>query len=344
MLSKLLDLFPRIVKEAPEYFGDQQFVQGVIVNLTGSVIEFVMLAVLLPIAWALWKKFASRGPRAVVQMRFMNVYAKLSDIFLDLGSLGSFKDRMPILLQEHDKNPSEKLTKNGFDNSLVQRLFVVKASLLSDIPAYRKLIEGRSLDDLRRYQSECRKLSEDLHRLAGMVNHFPTLQSSILLVDTMVGALGEFMDDAIDGPLGSGMDSWKSYQLVQLIEHIVEFIDHDYRRRDQLIHSVLNWRNFRGVLPMLFLLPFIWTYRVAGIRWAIIRGQRYHDPWASESILDRLKEWKVQNGYSDTRAAAELGIQVSDYQAYENDYKRPTEQAYVDIANRLVKDFRRPQP
>ena len=338
MLSDLFDLFPRILRDAPEYFGDRQFVQGVIVELTGSAIEFVLLAMLLPVAWSLWKHFQSRRPRAIVQVLFMNFFSRLTNIFLDLGSLGSFRDRLPTLLEESDNNPSGKLTKNGFNNNLMQLLFVVKTSLLSDIPEYRRRIEGKTLDDIRRYQLECRTLSEDLHRLAGMVNHFPSLQSNILVVDTMVGALSEFMDGAIDSPHGSGIDSWGSFQLVQFIEKVVEFIDNDYRKREQLIDSVRNWREFRSVLPLLYRLPFILTRRFAGIRWSIIRGQRYRDPWASKSVVDLLREWKVQNGYEDSEAAAEFGIDVREYQAYERGYKRPKGKTLADISNRLAND------
>ena len=113
-----MTLLNRLLEEFPNYYGTQDYVRGVLVEITGIAIEVVLLSILVPVALLIHRHFRTRPLRSQAQYYFMRVYSRIADIFLDFGPFASFKDRLPILLDELERNPKSKVLRHGLSNRL----------------------------------------------------------------------------------------------------------------------------------------------------------------------------------------------------------------------------------
>lgn len=194
LLNRLLELLNRLLEEFPSYIGTQEYVHGLLVQITGTAIEVALLLILVPFVFKIYRHFRTRHLRSLTQIYFMSVYNKIADIFLDLGSITSFKDAFPILIDELDENPNSKVLKHGLGYDLSHKLLIL-SRLFSDEEPYRKLVQKKRAGDFERYSSICKECDEDFAMLVG-VSDIPRIKEELFKTRQLLYALRKLMDES----------------------------------------------------------------------------------------------------------------------------------------------------
>lgn len=330
-----MTLLNSFLEEFPNYFGTQDYIRGVLVEMTGITIEVILLSILVPGVLLIHHHFRTRPLRVHAQFYFMRVYNRIAAIFLDLSSFVTFKDILPILLDELEKNPKSKILRHGFTYSLGEKLLVL-SRLLSDENAYLKHIQSKRAGDFERYSSICKECDVDIAQLI-VLSALPRIQEELFRVQQLLSAIREFMDDSAKRTENEGLDLYTSREIVKMVGVITRIIEKDYREREKLIASVRHFQEFKSLIPLLLKVPYVLARRFFGIAVCRMQKKPYRDIMSASSFPEKLKEWREKHNLTPNELAIEFGISLKEYIAFENGYKQPKGELYVKLCNRIYR-------
>ena len=116
----------RISEEYALYFGTQDYIRGVLVEMTGIVIEVLVLSITIPIILHVTRRIRTRPIRLAADFYLFQVFHKIARIFLDMAAVSDIR---PILEEEMSKNRQFLIVSHPLYGNLENVLFVLEKCL-----------------------------------------------------------------------------------------------------------------------------------------------------------------------------------------------------------------------
>jgi hypothetical protein len=329
-------IFRKLVQEFVEYSQTQDYVHGVFVELTGTIIEIILLLILLPIVLYIIRKFQTRRVRATVDFYLFQIFHKVTGILL---AMMSTEDISPILEEEQKKDRKFVIFSHHPYGNLENKLFVLN-KLLSEKEKFRQELKKRTLDDFEKYARICEKCMDEVDRLITIFVRLPGAQKDLLNTRAAIYPLRDITYQIIEDIRRSDKepDKWSIdiYSVEKFAKGLIKFIGITFQKRKKLIDSA--WKHhyylrfFRQwVLP----LPYVLVRRRISIWICRLKKKPYRDPVTGSYVSDYLVEWRTKNGFSIQQAAEILGMPEKEYRDYEYGYRKPSEERYNPMRKHL---------
>ena len=154
-------IIKKIIQQFDVYSKTPDYINGVIVEITGIAIEILLLAILVPIFLYLFKLWKSRRTRFIGNFYLFQIFHKISRIFL---SLASIKDILPLLLKEMEEAPGFEIKSHYIYGNLENVFFVLKSYVFSD-PALLETVRPKELDEIRELGLKAENIINEIDRL-----------------------------------------------------------------------------------------------------------------------------------------------------------------------------------
>lgn len=245
-------------------------------EMTGIVIEVVLLSILVPLVLYLVHKLRTRYIRSMVDFYLFQIFHKLTRMFLDMASIN---DIMPILIKEMEKDPEFKIFAHKFYGNLENILFVLNDTFCQH-DVFRKEIEKKSLEDFVRYRDISERCLEEMDRLITMLIGLPRIQGELFNMRILVYGLRDMMEKAIQEVDKVGQDSSRtkffySYDVATQAILLTKIIGTIFNKRRKLIDSIMKHKEWFSKLRLLLSLPYLAVRTWVGRRVCQLRGKPY---------------------------------------------------------------------
>jgi hypothetical protein len=316
-------------------------VHGVLVELTGIIIEVILLLIMVPVVLYVVRKLQTRRVRATVDFYLFQIFHKITGMLLDMASI---KETDPILMGDPKKSrkPKEynhRLLGRRLYGNLENKLLTLN-EILAEKDKFDKEVEKRTLDDFEKYARICEKCMDEIDRLIMIFIRLSSVQKELLktraaiypLRDATYQIIEEIRELHKKSP-GSSIDA---YWFQRLAKMVIKFIDITFQKRKKLIDSVMKHEYYskffrRWVLP----LPYVLARRRISLWICRLKKKRYRDPHLYPYVSDMLVEWRTKNGFNIKQAAKILGMPEKEYRDYEYGYREPNMERFEMLRKHL---------
>ena len=106
----------RLISEFGEYYHTSDYVRGVLVEITGTLIEVLLLSITVPIILYFVRRARTRPIRFMVDFYLFQIFNQVTRMFLRMASIG---DLQLILLEEQRRNPNIEIFSHFVYGNLV---------------------------------------------------------------------------------------------------------------------------------------------------------------------------------------------------------------------------------
>ncbi|MFA4918193.1 MAG: helix-turn-helix transcriptional regulator [Thermodesulfovibrionales bacterium] len=333
----------RLITEFGEYHYTPDYVRGVLVEITGILIEVLLLSIAVPVIFYFVRRVRTRPIRAMVDFYLFQIFHKVTRMFLRMASIS---DLMPIIAEEQKHNPKFEIYSHFVYGNLENILFVLKRTFAKG-DTFRTEVDKRSIDDFKEFRTISDRCLEEIDRLAAMLVGVPDIQQELFQMRILVYPLRDLYDEVITDIKDSEKEPFRrnlhSYDVQQQAEQLTTIIDSIFTKRRKLIDSMMKHQQWRSYAQLFLSIVRRW----AQIRICRFRRRPYRDFIAPSPVPDMLQEWRERDQMSREQAAQTLGIPVREYSDYENGYRQPAMhlwekvKPYLRKANDVIKEKQR---
>ncbi|OGO96319.1 MAG: hypothetical protein A2Z93_14890 [Curvibacter sp. GWA2_64_110] len=302
------------------YFGTQDYIRGVLVEVTGIVIEVVVLSITIPIILHVIRRVRTRPIRVAADFYLFQVFHKIARIFLDMATVSDIR---PILEKERRENRQLLIVSHPLYGNLENIIFVLE-KILTEKNLFCSEVRKRSSKEFKQYRLAAERCIDEIDRLAAMTVEVPGLQSEIFSMRMLAYPLRDQMEKMIETLQESEDCSIRQDFVVAdihaLAKQITERIGAIFKERRKLIDSMRNLWVFR----MLFAAPIVFIRRLIVLPYCRIAGKPFRDYIFQSPWPDMLEKWRQEKEITKEQAAETLELAVNEYRDIEMGYREPT--------------------
>lgn len=308
-----------LIKEYSLYVGTPDYWRGVLVEITGIVIEVCLLSITIPIVLHLVRRMQTRPIRIAVDFYLFQVFHKITRMFLEMANASDIK---PILAEETRRNNKFVPTSHPLYGDLDDILFVLEMIFAKD--SFRAEVNKRSAEEFEKYHDTVVRCIDEIDRLAAMSSQIPGLQNEIFSMRMLAYPLRDVLDDVIKALRASDPDSHRkkfaAADVHVLAERVTEGIGTIFQNRRKQIDSVISFR----VLGMLLALPIVFFRRWIVLYYCRFTGKPFRDSACPSPWPKLISRWQRKMGFTQQQAMEALGFTVRDFSEIEMGYREPT--------------------
>ncbi len=324
-------LLSRFLSEYLGYYHSQEYMRGVLVEMTGIVIEIVILSIAVPLILYFVHRYRTRHIRFMVDFYLFQIFHKITRMFLDMASIN---DISPILEKEMTKDPTFVIFAHRVYGNLDNILYVLK-NTFSDNDTFRMEIDKKSLEDFVRYRAIAERCLEEIDRLTVMLIPIPRVQEELFKMRILIYELRDMIEQTIEAINQSEDKIFHLYLFDEQAAHLTQIINSIFNKRRRLIDSTMKHRKWFSNIRLLFSWPYIVVRPWVELRICQLRGKPYRDFRYQGSTAKILTEWREKHGLTLEQAAQAFGIPTKDYKKYEYGYRIPEMNIRDSIINHL---------
>jgi hypothetical protein len=329
-------LMARLISEFANYHETTDYVHGVLVEVTGTVIEVVLLVITIPGIVYFVQKIRSRPIRATADFYLFQIFHKITRVFL---SMAGIDDITPILAEEQNRNPQFERYSHFVYGNLENKLFALKKTFAKE-DDFRTQIEHRTLSEFEEYRDTAERCLDEMDRLTAMLVGIPRVQQELfemrILVYPLRDLCAQIAEDMRRSTDGKAIQKrGHAYDLERMAEQLTEEIEKIFTKRRKLIDSMVEHRRKRAIGHMFLTLPYVVIRRWMTIRLCRLKGTTYRDFISPSPIPDMLQEWRTFREITQEQAAEVWGIPLNDYCDYEQGYRHPPMMVWEEIKPEL---------
>ena len=310
----------RISEEYALYFGTQDYIRGVLVEMTGIVVEVVVLSITIPIILHVIRRIRTRPIRVAADFYLFQVFHKIARIFLNMAAVSDIR---PFLEEEMSKNRQFLVASHPMYGNLENILFVLE-KCLAERDRFSSEVRRRSLKEFKQYRQAAEKCIDEIDRLAAMTMDVPGLQSEIFSMRMLAYPLRDQMEEMIE-TLQESKDRSVRQDLVvdeiyTLAKQIAERIGTIFKERRKLIDSMRD----RWVFRLLLAVPIVFLRRWIVLPYCRVVGKPFREYIFPSPWPDMLEKWRQEREITKEQAAEAVGLAVKEYRDIEMGYRDPT--------------------
>jgi len=322
-------ILSQIIKEFSQYYTTQDYLRGVLVEITGIAIEVLFLSIAIPIILSLVRYFRTRPIRLMADFYLFQIFHKITRMFLDMAAV---TDIMPILLKEMEKDDNFRIFSHYIYGNLENILFVLKKTF-SKTDTFCRELEKKSLDDFIRYQSIVCRCLDEIDRLATILVGLPKLQKELFSMRILVYPLRDIIEERLEDLRTREHQDRKihPYDVKRMADQITGQIKVAFLKRRKLIDSTMKYRTWFSNFLLIASLPYVLLRRFIALHICRLRKKPYRDFIYPSSAPDILRTWRTENGIGVDQAANIIGVSQKVYREYELGYKEPDKNAWTII-------------
>lgn len=316
-------IISRLINEYSSYRVTDDYIRGILVELTGTAIEILILSITIPLIFIALRRIRTRPMRAMVDFYLFQVFHKIARLFLDMASVN---DVLSVLGEEQKKNPNLKIYSSAYYGNLENLLFVMNKAI-DDANAFSKSIKCKKLEDFQRYCTICERCLEEVDRLTAMLAGVPNVQEELFHIRILIFPLRDLMEECAADKSSAGNDKLHkhdhTYEILRSSKMLSLALQAIFMKRRKLIDSISKHQLWASTAMLFLSIPFIILrrpiYRFI-CRLKKIPYRDYPDPSDTPEIL---LAWRTERGLSIDNAASILGITKEEYHDLEFGYKEP---------------------
>jgi DNA-binding XRE family transcriptional regulator len=324
----------KFLSEFNEYSQTIDYSQGVMVELTGTLIEVLLLSLTIPLILYLVRRFRSRYIRAQVDFYLFQIFHKITRMLLRMASYDD--------VFHYEKETGCICGQYGHMvyGNLESIIFALK-NIISNGNAFEKEVKKRTLAEFEEFLSISNRCIEEIDRLTAMLTALPKVQLALFEIRILAYPLRDFCEDVVkDLEKQSDQSSSSHYfGFERTIHELIAMIDTIFQKRRKLIDSMMKYQRWSSMARMILYSPYLLIHRVVGIKWCRLKKRPYKDPVAPSHIADMLLEWRSHCDITQEQAAEIWGISLEDYYDYEQNYKRPPMEIWEKVKPVLREAF-----
>lgn len=309
-----------IIHEIQRFVQTKEYLDGLIVAFCGVVLEIIILLIAIPVVINIMHRIQTRKTQAIVDFYLFQMFHKITRMFL---SVACIDDIRPILEEEQKKNPNIEIYGHFIYGNLENILFALK-KVLSENDTFRKQIMIKTLQDFNKYAGICEKCIDELDRLTAILVTLPKVQKELFEIRLLFYPLRDIIYALIEHISDKVGFEIRTYDLQRVAQKTTERIDIIFKKRRNLIDSMVRYRKHRSDLWLLISLPYILLRRRVQIGICRLRKIPWPgDKWLHNYQCGNLVKWRTKYGLSIEQAAKVLDMSVKEYRDYEYGYRQP---------------------
>lgn len=171
----------KIIEQITSYIRTSDYLNGVFVEISGIVIELLLLSILLPLFLYIYKLRKSRQSRMIASFYLFQVFHNVSRNFL---SMASIEDPFPILLEELATNSDFKIYSNNMYGNLENILFVLNNKVFTE-NILKQELQKKDLNSISKFRNSIQESLDELDRLISMYINIPKTKDLLFKVRLM---------------------------------------------------------------------------------------------------------------------------------------------------------------
>ena len=233
-----------------EYSQTTDYSHGVMVEITGIVIEVVSLSIVIPIIFYIVQRIRTRHIRATADLYMFQIFHKITRMFLNMVAVD---DIMPLLIEEKIINPNFKISSHRLYGNLANILFALR-KIFEDKGSVKKKLGKITLSDFSKYAITADKCVEETERLTAMLSSLPKVQVTLFRLRGILFPLRDCIQEIIkDIHNGEKVDT---YDLMEYIKQLTACLNTIFLKRKKLVDSMFNHQLFLSTFCFCFIVPF----------------------------------------------------------------------------------------
>jgi hypothetical protein len=312
-------IFSRLLSEYRGYYQSQDYMRGVLVEMTGTAIEIVILSITVPLIFYFVHRHRTRPIRFMIDFYLFQIFHKITRMFLDMASIN---DIIPILEKEMAKDPTFVIFSHRVYGNLDNILFVLK-NIFSDDGKFRMEVDRKSLEDFARYRVITERCLEEIDRLTVMLIPIPRVQEGLFGMRIHIYKLRDMVEQVIEAISKSEDKIFHLYRFEEHADRLTQIINIIFNKRRRLIDSTMKHRKWISTIWLLVSWPYMAVRPWVELRICQLKSKPYRDYRYQGSTAKILTEWREKRGLTLEQAAQALGIPTKDYKKYEYGYRTP---------------------
>lgn len=317
-----------IFREIQRFVQTKEYLNGLIVALSGIVIEVIFLIIAIPIFLKIIGRIQTRQIRAQADFYLVQIFHRMIHMLLVMGGID---DVTPILRAAQMRNPRLKMTNKLVYRDLEKMLFAFKRVFIEPKREGKFMmeIEKRKVHDFQRYTDTCYKCIEEIDRLAAIYINVPTVRKVLFNVRLLLYPIYESMYRVTSDTRPRSSDTGAlrfpdSLAFELFVRTLVKNIDKILIKRKRLIDSVIRSKIFSRKLKFFLLLPYKFLKLRISTWICRLRGKPYEGTkYGNIMFRHYLLGWRLKNRFTMEQAAKALGMSTKEYRDYEYHYREP---------------------
>ena len=250
----------RLFTEYGQYHQTQDYVHGVLVEITGIALEVILLSIAIPIILYVIRRIRTRPLRATFDFYIFQIFHKLTGTFLHMASI---TDVRPILMQEMENDPSFEVYGHAIYGNLENKLFVLKRAL-ENPDAFQNEVKKRTLNDFKQYQNTAKQCMEEIDRISAIFVTMPDIQKMIIALRGLIYPLRDLTDDVVKNLQSQkkkpSCDFLYSFKLQGYARKVTGVISTIFAKRRKLIDSTIKRHQWQDPLKFLIIAALKFCY------------------------------------------------------------------------------------
>jgi hypothetical protein len=237
-----------IFREIQRFVQTKEYLNGLIVALSGIVIEVIFLIIAIPIFLKIIGRIQTRQIRAQADFYLVQIFHRMIHMLLVMGGID---DVTPILRAAQMRNPRLKMTNKLVYRDLEKMIFAFKRVFIEPKREGKFMmeIEKRKVHDFQRYTDTCYKCIEEIDRLAAIYINVPTVRKVLFNVRLLLYPIYESMYRVTSDTRPRSSDTGAlrfpdSLAFELFVRTLVKNIDKILIKRKRLIDSVIRSKIF----------------------------------------------------------------------------------------------------
>ena len=310
------------IQDAMAYIRTDDYYHGLIVGLTVTVIEFIILSITIPF-FILWvNKIRTRRIRSIIDFYVIQIFHDITSTFLDMASINNM-----------DKFIGDNRSESHIIYGNLERKLMALTKCFLTSGSFKEAVQMKGTNEIQKYLVTWEKTLADVDRLIAMtgfmtiIDGVSNVQEEIFRIRLLIFTLRDSAEANLRAlKTSEGIASFKKFGAIELEDHarmVTELINEAFRRRKKLIDLIVTQDRMLGIIVSIAKFPFVVVRRWISIRICRLRKVPYKDTEHASYPAYLLQEWREKHGFSLDEAAEILELSKDSYRDIEFGYSQP---------------------